>query len=76
MTRQSSLRWLGLWLVLVPQIATAEPPSVNVLTQHNDNSRSGAYLSETRLTPASVRPGHFGALYARHVDGSTVAQPL
>ncbi len=48
----------------------------NVLTQHNDNARSGGYTVETQLTPASVRPVGFGRLYTRQVDGDIVAQPL
>jgi hypothetical protein len=46
-----------------------------VLTQHNDNSRSGAYTAETSLTPASVS-ANFGFLYKRNVDGDIVSQPL
>jgi hypothetical protein len=49
----------------------------NVVTQHNNNSRTGAYLHETVLTPAAVRTGGtFGRLYERHVDGSPFAQIL
>src|SRR6266446_1865865 len=48
----------------------------NVLTQHNDNARSGSYLAETTLTPASVGSGFFGRLYMREVNGDVLAQPL
>ena len=48
----------------------------DVLTQHNDNARSGAYLAETTLTPALVSSGRFGLLYARDVSGDVLAQPL
>ncbi len=48
----------------------------NVVTQHNDNSRTGAYLSETQLTPANVNPTTFGKLYERDVEGDVYAQPL
>src|SRR5215831_13528637 len=48
----------------------------NVLTQHNDNARSGAYLAETILTPAAVASGRFGRLYMREVNGDVLAQPL
>jgi len=48
----------------------------SVLTQHNDNLRSGAYLEETYLTTANVRPGGFGKLFSRRVDGQIYAQPL
>jgi hypothetical protein len=48
----------------------------NVITQHNDISRTGAYLHETRLTAASVGGSGFGRLYEREVDGSPYAQIL
>jgi hypothetical protein len=48
----------------------------NVITQHNDNSRTGTYLHETVLTPASVGGPGFGRLYEREVDGSPYAQIL
>ncbi len=49
---------------------------LDVLTQHNDNARSGSYLVERQLTPAAVRSGRFGRLYTRRVDGDVLAQPL
>lgn len=52
------------------------PDTRDVLTQHNDNARSGAYLVERQLTPEAVRSGRFGRLYARRVDGDILAQPL
>jgi hypothetical protein len=48
----------------------------NVITQHNDNSRSGAALHETKLTPANVAAPGFVNLYQRQVDGDIVGQPL
>jgi hypothetical protein len=48
----------------------------NVLTQHNDNSRSGAALHETKLTPATVASPSFVKLFTRQVDGDIVGQPL
>jgi len=50
--------------------------SSDVLTQHNDNDRSGAYLTETQLNPSNVNSENFGRLYYRHVDGQVLAQPL
>jgi hypothetical protein len=50
--------------------------SQDVLTQHNDNSRSGAQLHETILKPTNVGPNTFGRLYERHVEGQIIAQPL
>ena len=54
--------------------AQAEP--LAVLTQHNDNARTGANLSETLLNTKSVRPETFGKLGTLTVDGYLYAQPL
>jgi hypothetical protein len=48
----------------------------NVLTQHNDNTRSGLNANETLLTPANVNVNSFGKLFAQSVDGIIVGQPL
>ena len=67
-------RWLALMaLTLVPAAASAQ---VDVLTQHNDNARTGQNLSETLLTPTSVASGKFGKLFTQPVDGHVFAQPL
>ena len=47
----------------------------NVVTQHNNNMRTGAFLVETDLTPSNVQ-SNFGLLYTRAVDGATYSQPL
>ncbi len=52
------------------------PQTRDVLTQHNDAWRSGAVLTETALTPASVASSAFGLLYRRAVVGKVYAQPL
>ena len=49
---------------------------VDVLTQHNDNARTGANLREFVLTPANVNKGQFGMLFKRVVDDQLYTQPL
>ncbi len=63
---------LGLGIVLAP----AASAQVNVTTQHNDNSRSGANLQEAFLTPANVTESSFGKLFSVVLDGQVYAQPL
>src|SRR5260221_3714897 len=48
--------------------------TVKVLTQHNDNARTGANLSETALTPANV--GKLGRLFSLPIQGAAYAQAL
>jgi PQQ enzyme repeat len=61
-------------LVLLP--ATLVAQNTQVLTQHNDNARTGANLTETVLNVAAVSSGSFGLLYSLPVDGEVYAQPL
>jgi len=49
---------------------------VDVLTQHNDNQRTGANLHETMLTPENVNKAHFGMLFKRVLDDQLYTQPL
>jgi outer membrane protein assembly factor BamB len=48
----------------------------NVVTQHNNNYRSGVYLSETTLTPARVLARGMAVKYSHPVDAAMAAQPL
>ena len=60
-------------LVLLPFVAVAQ---IDVLTQHNDNSRSGTNLTETILTQADVNTQHFGMIFKHAVDDQVYTQPL
>jgi hypothetical protein len=67
-------RWVAALLALaLPTISSAQTP---VLTQHNNNARTGAYTTETVLTPANVNPTTFGKLFSVPLDGRAYAQPL
>jgi hypothetical protein len=50
--------------------------TVDVVTYHYDNSRSGQNLNETTLTPANVTSATFGKKGEFAVDGKVDAQPL
>lgn len=52
------------------------PPSAAVLTQHNDNGRTGMNLNELLLNVGNVNTHSFGLLYTRPVDDQIYAQPL
>ena len=49
---------------------------VDVLTQHNDNARTGANLAEVELTPHNVAASSFGMLFKHAVDDQLYTQPL
>ena len=59
--------------LLLAGLASAQTP---VLTYHNDNARTGRYLSEIVLKPGNVKAGTFGKRYLRLVDGTIYGQPL
>ena len=55
---------------------TAATSTTDVLTYHNDNSRSGQNLTETTLTPTTVNSTKFGLLRVLPADGLVDGQPL
>src|SRR3954451_18777645 len=50
--------------------------SVNVLTYHNDNTRTGQNTNESVLTRAVVSSTNFGKIFSHDVDGYVYTQPL
>lgn len=59
-----------------PPVGGGAPSTVNVLTYHYDNQRTGQNLNESLLTPANVNSKSFGKLGALMVDGLVDAEPL
>jgi hypothetical protein len=57
-------------------VSAAATTAADVLTYHNDNSRSGQNLTETILTPANVNAMQFGLLRMLPADGHVDGQPL
>lgn len=60
-----------MFLTVVSGVASAD-----VLTQHNDNARTGVNPGELVLNTTSVKPDTFGKLWTLYTDGQVVAQPL
>jgi len=56
--------------------STTNPQSISVLTQHNDNTRSGWNDNETALTTSNVNVQQFGKVFTLTVDDQVYAQPL
>ena len=71
--RYSSLAALTCFLCLAPKLCHSQQ---DVLTYHNNNSRTGLNSKETTLTPANVNSATFGKLFTVTVDGLVDAQPL
>ena len=56
--------------------APPNPQSMSVLTQHNDNARTGWNDNEQALTTSNVNVQKFGKLFTMPVDDQVYAQPL
>jgi hypothetical protein len=57
-------------------VQSAMPSATDVLTQHNDNSRTGQNLNETILNTGNVNSAMFGKIGFNATDGVVDAQPL
>src|SRR5713226_7663452 len=64
---------LAVFMLLVNICASAQ---VSVLTQHNNNQRTGANLNETTLNTSNVNGNQFGLLFKLAVDDQVWASPL
>src|ERR1017187_8862836 len=49
---------------------------ISVLTQHNNNTRSGLNNQETALFTSNVNSNQFGKLFTLDIDDQVYAQPL
>ena len=65
-------------LVLFSLVCVGALPSFaqDVLTYHNNNSRTGLYTKETILTTSNVNAASFGKLFTLPADGLVDAEPL
>jgi hypothetical protein len=63
----------GLALILTAPMMYSQ---ISVLTQHNDNARTGANLHEMVLTPHNVNEQQFGMIFKHQVDDQLYTQPL
>ena len=67
---------LLLLLFCITSVNFATAQHISVLTQHNNNTRSGYNDKETILTTKNVNPKQFGKAFSLKVDDQLYAQPL
>jgi hypothetical protein len=72
--RLFALWWVG--LIAIGGFALERAGAEEVLTQHNDNRRTGANLHETKLKVFNVNDSVFGKLGIYPVQGQIHGQPL
>ncbi len=65
-----------LFLNIIVTVAMTVVGCADVLTYHNDNSRTGVNPFDTALTVKNVNPLTFGKKFDLPVDGQVYAQPL
>ncbi len=69
-------KWLALFFVAGVLSGQTVLAQTNVFIGGYGNSRTNANLTETVLTPSTVKPGEFGKRFSLTVDGQIYAQPL
>lgn len=76
MHRAGRLRRISIGLLALVALSSLAWSQVSVLTQRNDNQRSGLNLKESILTTSNVNVNTFGKLFTLNLDGYVFAQPL
>ena len=69
-------KWLALFFVAGVLSGQTVLAQTSVFIGGYGNSRTNANLTETVLTPSTVKPGEFGKRFSLTVDGQIYAQPL
>jgi hypothetical protein len=62
--------------LLLGSLSPGGRSQVSVLTQHNNDERTGTNLHEVILTPSNVNTKQFGMLFRKVVDDQVYGQPL
>ena len=67
---------LSAFTVPITSLLATTSAKANSLQQSSDGAATGWYPNEPRLSPAKVKGGDFGELFATQLNGDVYAQPL